>query len=451
MTFLQCRAFLEKLQRFGIKLGLENIRAVLASFDDPHHNFPSVLVAGTNGKGSVCAMLAQTLIEHDLKVGLYTSPHLIKVEERIRIGGKLISQDDFCRLLSFIREKIEGLLRNGKLEGHPTFFEVLTVLALLYFSEKKIDMAVLEVGMGGRFDATNVVSPLVSVLTCVSKDHQEYLGTKIGQIAFEKAGIIKPGVPVVCGIEGGEAYRVIRKRASQLGSPFLGVFEAPGSLGTKKLQDHYRFSYRIEEETYQFSPRLRGVHQGRNAAVAIAAASILSKCWRTLDKKKIVRGIERADWEGRLEVVGRKPDVILDGAHNEGGAKTLKAYIEDFIKPPLILIFGMMKDKNIKRVADILFPAAKRVILTSIPYSRAASPAEIWLKARKFGRIIVLEHSLKKAIESARAEAGSRGAVIISGSLFLVGEAKKIFSKMDPEYVELKPESKRFRRSQICR
>jgi dihydrofolate synthase/folylpolyglutamate synthase len=429
MTSLQCRTYLERLQRFGIKLGLENIRTVLASFGDPHYKFPSILVAGTNGKGSVCAMMARILVEHKLRVGLYTSPHLVKVEERIRIGEKLIPQKEFCSLLSLIRGKIEDLLGKGSLECHPTYFEVLTILALLYFAEQKVNMAVLEVGMGGRFDATNVVTPLVSVITTVSKDHQEYLGTKIGQIAFEKAGIIKPGVPVVCGIERGEAYRVIRKRARELGAPFLGVFDEPGCFEAKKLKDRYRFSYRIGGKTYRFSPRLRGAHQGRNAAVAIAAASVLSKCWRTLEKRKIMLGIENADWEGRLEVVCRKPDVILDGAHNEGGARTLKAYIRDFVSPPVVLVFGMMKDKNIERVADLLFPAARRVILTSIPYSRAASPAEIWLKARKFRRKIVLEHSLKKALDMARAEAGLQGTVIISGSLFLVGESKKALSE----------------------
>lgn len=429
MTSLQCRTYLERLQRFGIKLGLENIRTVLASFGDPHYKFPSILVAGTNGKGSVCAMMARILVEHKLRVGLYTSPHLVKVEERIRIGEKLIPQKEFCSLLSLIRGKIEGLLGKGSLECHPTYFEVLTILALLYFAEQKVNMAVLEVGMGGRFDATNVVTPLISVITTVSKDHQEYLGTKIGQIAFEKAGIIKPGVPVVCGIERGEAYRVIRKRARELGAPFLGVFDEPGCFEAKKLKDRYRFSYRIGGKTYRFSPRLRGAHQGRNAAVAIAAASVLSKCWRTLEKRKIMLGIENADWEGRLEVVCRKPDVILDGAHNEGGARTLKAYIRDFVSPPVVLVFGMMKDKNIERVADLLFPAARRVILTSIPYSRAASPAEIWLKARKFRRKIVLEHSLKKALDMAHAEAGLQGTVIISGSLFLVGESKKALSE----------------------
>ncbi len=430
MTFRQCLAYLEKLQRFGTKLGLENIRSLLASFENPQDRLPSVLVAGTNGKGSVCAMLAQILAAHGLRPGLYTSPHLVRVEERIRIGERLISQTEFCRLVSLIRRRIEDLLGKDILDSHPTYFEALTVLALLHFSEKKADLAVLEVGMGGRFDATNAVNPLVSVITSVSKDHQEYLGTKIGQIAFEKAGIIKPGIPVVCGIEGGEAYRVIRRRARELGAPFLGVFDEPGCFQARKQAGRYRFSYRLNRMSYRFSPHLRGAHQGQNGAVAIAAASVLSAAWRRLDPDKTVFGIENAKWEGRLEVVARDPSVILDGAHNEGGVKTLAAYIRDFISPPPILVFGMMKDKNIRRVADILFPYAKKVILTSIPYPRAASPAEIWLKAGTFRRKIVLEHSLKKAIEMARAEAGRRGTVIISGSLFLIGEAKKKFSNL---------------------
>lgn len=427
MTPCQCRVYLENLQRFGIKLGLENIRTVLASFGDPQRAFPSILVAGTNGKGSVCAMLARILAEHKLRVGLYTSPHLVRVEERIRIGARRISQKEFGRLLSLIKEKIEGLLRKGVLESHPTFFEVLTILALLYFAEKKVDMAVLEVGMGGRFDATNVVIPLVSVITTVSKDHQEYLGTKIGQIAFEKAGIIKWGIPVICGIERGEAYRVIRMRARELGAAFLGVFDEPGCFEANKLKDRYRFSYRISGKIYRFSPHLRGAHQGRNAAVAIAAASVLSCLWRRLDKEKLIQGIERADWEGRLEVVLRNPTVILDGAHNEAGARTLKAYIRDFVRPPVVLVFGMMKDKNIKRVGNLLFPVAGKVILTSIPYSRAASPAEIWLKTRKYGSKIVLEPNLDKAIDIARRLAGGKGTIIVTGSLFLVGEFKKTF------------------------
>jgi dihydrofolate synthase/folylpolyglutamate synthase len=427
MTHRQCRVYLENLQRFGIKLGLENVRAVLASFGDPQRTFPSILVAGTNGKGSVCAMLARILVEHKLKVGLYTSPHLVRVEERIRIGERLISQKEFCRLLSLIRRNIEGLLQRRVLDSHPTFFEVLTILALLYFAEQKVDIAVLEVGMGGRFDATNIVTPLVSVITTVSKDHQEYLGTKIGQIAFEKAGIIKPGIPVICGIEGGVTYRVIRKQARELGAPFLGISDEPGGFQARKLRDRYGFTYKLGTESYRFSPRLRGAHQGRNAVVAIAAASVLSRLWRRLDKEKIIQGIERADWKGRLEVVLRNPTVILDGAHNEAGARTLEAYIRDFVRPPVILVFGMMKDKNIRRVADLLFPSARRVILTSIPYSRAASPAEIWLKARKYGRKIILERNLGKAIDIGRRLAGGKGTIIVTGSLFLVGEFKKAF------------------------
>jgi len=429
MTPSQCRAYLDELQRFGIKLGLENVRKLLVSFGNPHRTFPSVLVAGTNGKGSVCAMLARILAENKLRAGLYTSPHLVRIEERIVVGGRKISPGEFGRLLGLIKSKTKGLLARGILESHPTFFEVLTVLALLYFAEKRVDIAVLEVGMGGRFDATNIVIPLVSIITTVSKDHQQYLGSKLADIAFEKAGIIKPGIPVVCGVEKGEALSVIKKRARELGAPFLGVFDEPGQLRSKKPKDRHIFRYRLGPEIYRFSPQLRGIHQGRNAAVAIAAAAVLSRSWKKLDKTMIIRGVERAQWPGRLEIVSRSPRVILDGAHNEAGAKTLLAYIQEAVRPPVVLVFGMMRDKDIERMADVLFPLAAEVILTSIPNVRAASPVEIWQRMRKFRSKISLEPSLDRALEIGRRKAGRRGSVIITGSLFLVGEAKRAISK----------------------
>ena len=195
LTRAGCRAYLRDLQTFGIKLGLDSMRTVLDSFGNPHHAVPAVHVAGTNGKGSVCAMLAEILGGRGFKVGLYTSPHLVRVEERIRVGGRMIPERDFCRLAGTVKRRIERLLASGELEAHPTFFEVLTLIAFLYFRERGVDIAVLEVGMGGRFDATNVVTPLVSVLTSISRDHQEHLGRTVAEIAFEKAGIVKPGVP----------------------------------------------------------------------------------------------------------------------------------------------------------------------------------------------------------------------------------------------------------------
>jgi len=425
-----CRSFLEDLQRFGIKLGLENIAAVLSSFDHPERSFPSVLVAGTNGKGSVCAMLAEILTRSGLRVGLYTSPHLVRVEERIRVAGRLISEGDFCRLAGSVKRRTDRLLAERKLRACPTYFEVVTALAFLHFRERDVDIAVLEVGLGGRFDATNVVTPLVSVITNISRDHQAHLGRTIGEIAFEKAGIIKPGVPVICGPSSGCARRIIRRRAREERSPCLDVFGGGCALSSSKRGGRTVFRYRLDGKTFVYSPELRGEHQGRNAAVAIAAASTLSRIWRPLPKRTIIEGIEHARWEGRLEVVSRKPLILLDGAHNEAGASSLQKYVRGFLAEPPVVIFGIMKDKSIRRVAGLLFPYAAKVILTSIPLERAAEPAEVLALVPAFKSKIILEPSLKKAFAIAFSEAGRRGTILITGSLFLVGEAKKLLPRL---------------------
>lgn len=425
MNYEQCLRYLERIQNLGIKFGLDNVSAVLSSFDNPHQKYASVLVAGTNGKGSVCAMLTQILILHNFRVGLFTSPHLVRVEERIQIGNRLIPTRSFCRWLTILRKRIEQLITSKKLLSPPTYFELLTCLAFLYFEEQKVDMAVLEVGMGGRFDATNVVEPSVSVITTISGEHKKFLGETLSQIAFEKAGIVKRGIPVVCGVEESKASETIKKRAEELQAPFYAVFAGKRSLVTQKTEKGYSFVYRKGKENYSFTPSLQGKHQGKNAAVAIAASEQLSEAWKRLEKKKIVSGIEKTRWEGRLEVVSRNPLVILDGAHNEEGVRALKKYFEDFPSSPLILVFAIMRDKEIAKIADILFPLAKKIILTRFPYFRAALPEEIKKQAQSFQDRIVLEPDVNKAIDKALRSAGSQSCVLAAGSLYLVGEFKK--------------------------
>jgi len=425
MNRAACRAYLRDLERFGIKLGLENITKVLASFGDPHLSFPSIHVAGTNGKGSVCAMLTEILALHGFKVGLYTSPHLVRIEERIRVGRAKIPARDFCRLTGKVKLRIGRLLARGALEVHPTFFEVLTLVALLYFREKKVDIVVLEVGMGGRFDATNIVTPLVSVITSVSKDHQEHLGATISRIAFEKAGIVKPCVPVVCGAGAPAASRVIKDIALEDESPFFDVFDRENALVVERKGGRFAFRYSFFGEAFYLRPGLLGEHQGRNAAVAAAAATVLGWVWRPLDKRTIVEGIAKARWEGRLETAAKRPLVLLDGAHNEGGAAALAAYLKEHCSTPPVHVFAMMKDKAIRRVVSLLFPLAKKVVLTSIPYSRAAAPADILRLARPFKDKVTVEPSLRAAVALAKSAAGPRGLVVVTGSLFLVGAFKK--------------------------
>jgi len=428
MTFAQCRAYLEKLQVLGVKLGLDNVRVLLAALENPERAYPSVLVAGTNGKGSVCAMLDAVLGRHGLRSGLYTSPHLTDVRERIRLGGRMISRPDFCRALASVREASERLLGSGKMSAPPTHFEALTCAALLHFRERRADIALLEVGLGGRFDAVNAVTPVLSVITSIGLDHERYLGKTLARIAFEKAGIIKSGVPVVCGASPGTARTVIRRTARERGADFVGVFDRPRSLRAHKKKSRFEFVYDAGDKTYRFRPRLAGRHQGANGAVALMAARTLGRTWRLLEERRILEGIAAAEWPGRLEIVRRSPPVILDGAHNPDGAAALRDYVRDFIRRPLVLVFAAMRDKDIAGISRILFPLARRIVLTKFPFHRAAEPEDILRLARRRDSRIILENDPGLALRLALREARRlRGAVLVTGSLFLVGEIKRRF------------------------
>jgi len=427
MNFQQCLRYLEEVQKLGVKFGLDNVRTVLESLHFPHSQYPSILVAGTNGKGSVCAVITRILSLHGFRVGLFTSPHLVSVRERIRIGNTPISKKAFSHRLTFLKEKIEALIESKKLLHNPTYFEILSCLAFLSFKRDKVDIAVLEVGMGGRFDATNVISPILSVICTISPEHQKALGETSGQIAFEKSGIMRPDVPVVCGTEDPEALAVLQKRAEELEAPFTQVFDKKDGFQAYRRKRQRRFLLRTSEEEYSFFPGLLGAHQGKNAAIAIVAAEHLSRIWKNLKKKQILHGVKTVRWEGRLEVFSENPLVLLDGAHNEEGAQALKTYIQDSVSIPVILVFALMRDKKVEKIADVLFPLAERVILTRFPYFRAASPEEIHKRTRKYQDKVVLESDVFKAVQRAVQEAKEQKTVVIAGSLFLVGEVKKLF------------------------
>lgn len=428
MNYQECLEYLDKIQNLGIKFGLDNVREVLSAFNNPQLKYPSVLVAGSNGKGSVCAMLSRILTLHGFQTGLFTSPHLVEVEERIRIGETLIPRNSFCLLLTRLRKKISRLINEKKLLNPPTYFEHLCCLAFLYFERQKVDMALLEVGMGGRFDATNIVHPIASVITTISAEHQKFLGESLGQIASEKAGIIKSQVPVICGARDKEALQAIKKKAEELEAPFQNVFAHKGFFSKRKTDKGYIFRFKLNGETYLYEPSLAGEHQGKNAAIAIATAATLSQKWKPLEKDKILEGIRTARWEGRLEAISHRPLVLLDGAHNEEGVTALRKYIEDFLIPPIILVFAAMRDKKIEKIADILFPSADKVILTRFPYFRAANPEELREKAYRHKHRIILEPEVRRAYTLALKMAGSGGTILIAGSLFLVGEIKRIIN-----------------------
>ncbi|MCX6569553.1 MAG: bifunctional folylpolyglutamate synthase/dihydrofolate synthase [Candidatus Aminicenantes bacterium] len=426
MTSSECRDYLGHLQHFGIKLGLENIAALCAALGDPQNRFPSIHVAGTNGKGSVSAMLAGIMKEHGFRTGLYTSPHLARVEERIRVDGASIPPPRFRSLLERLKATIDGLMADGRLDYHPTYFEVMTALAFLRFAERKVDIAVLEVGMGGRFDATNVVRPLVSVITTIALDHETHLGSSLKSIAFEKAGIIKPGVPVVCGVRCGDALREIRRVARERGAHVVEAFGPGRTLDVRPVRGGFRFVYPGERGLYAFSPALAGRHQGANAAVAIAAAEVVSRIWKPLDKAKIIKAIRETRWEGRLETVRPRPLVLLDGAHNVEGAEALAAHIRETIRRPVVLVFAAMRDKDIRSMTRLLFPLCAAVVLTRVPYKRSATPEELAAAAPAFPGRVLLEPDTRRAVHLALAESRGRIPVVIAGSLFLIGEVKRL-------------------------
>jgi len=427
MNFQQCLNYLEEVQKLGVKFGLDNVRIVLEALHSPHLCYPTILVAGTNGKGSVCAVITRILSLHEFRVGLFTSPHLVSVRERIRIGETLITKKAFSHRLTFLKYKIEALIDEKILHHHPTYFELLTCLAFLSFEREKVDIAVLEVGMGGRFDATNIVMPLLSVICTISLEHQKTLGETSGQIAFEKSGIMRSGVPVVCGAEDPESLSVLKKRAEELGAPFTQVFEKKGSFQVFRTGKNNRFLLRTSGGDTSFSPSLLGIHQGKNASIAIVAAEHLSRIWKKLEKNLIIRGVETARWEGRLELFSENPLVLLDGAHNEEGAQALRTYIQDSVSTSVILVFALMRDKKVEKIANVLFPLSERVILTQFPYFRAASPEEIQERTRMYQDKVVLESSVFRAVTRAVREAKEQKTVVIAGSLFLVGEVKKLF------------------------
>jgi dihydrofolate synthase/folylpolyglutamate synthase len=353
--------------------------------------------------------------------------------ERIRVNGWMIPEDTFCRLLLDLKKREKKLKKTGQVTGALTFFEILTLCAFEYFSQEKVDLAMVEVGLGGRFDATNVITPELSVITSVSYDHQQYLGYTLTKIASEKAGIIKKGIPCLAGVRNNTVLKVIEKKCRERRAPLIRAFSQGRKLTYRSTPDGYQFTYKTPSATYHFKPSLPGLHQGENAAIAIAASETLREQGYQLKKDKIVEAIETVNWPGRLEIISRVPLIILDGGHNEDGARAVSDYVREKIGQPLILVFAIMKDKDIEKVAAKLFPLASRIILTRPPLDRAARPEDIAQRLKKFSPLFFLEDDVPSALRLALTLSSGKVPVLVAGSLFLVGEAKKFFAGLNSE------------------
>ena len=429
MNYQECLSYLRDLghELRGVHFSLEAITAILARLGDPHRQYPTVIVAGTNGKGSTSAILASILGAAGYRTGLYTSPHLIRVNERILVGGAEISDADFAAAFSEVRQAVDGLLAAGALASRPSFFEFLTAAAFLHFARARVDFAVLEVGMGGRLDATNVTEPRLAVITNVDLDHQEYLGNTRAAIAREKAGVIQPGRPVVAGRTEAEAIEVIRERCAELGSPLIETSSRGLIQNLRSRQGRYEFDFVLDGDFFPalVSPLL-GRFQVENAATAITAVCELRRQGFAISPAAVREGVRRASWPGRLEVAAEHPLVLLDGAHNPAGAREVAAFVREHLATrTLRLVYASMRDKAIGEISGILFPLAAEIYLTQPNQSRAATPEEMLAAARVDSGRAYSEIDPVKALQRAVDASSAEDVVLAAGSLFLVGEIKR--------------------------
>ncbi|MEW6173456.1 MAG: folylpolyglutamate synthase/dihydrofolate synthase family protein [Bacillota bacterium] len=431
MNYEEAVDYIQNAAAVGIKPGLERIRALAARLGNPHKRLKCVHVGGTNGKGSVCAMLTAVLAECGYRVGTFTSPHLHSYTERFRINGRELPPERFGALVARVRPELEALRADGVV---PTEFEIHAALAFLYFAGEAVDVAVVEVGLGGRYDATNIIMPETAVITNVTVDHTDYLGESILQIAGEKAGIIKPGVPVVTAA-GGEALGVIERACGEqnarlliLGRDFYPVGRVNGMSG----QELDVCGWWGADEGLRI--KLLGRHQLENAACAVAAARLLEEQGCRVGTASIRKGLAAAVWPGRLEVVRDNPLVILDGAHNAAGAAALKnAMKEYFAGRRLVLVMGMFADKERSEAAAKLCPLAAAVVVTRPPGTRAGNWRELAALARQHSPAVCEVKDIHAAVAQGLALAGPEDVVVVTGSLYLIAEAREVFMNQGVE------------------
>ena len=415
-SYTNCLKAMYGLRRFGIKFGLFTIASILKRLDNPQDGFSCIHVAGTNGKGSIASALSSILQLAGYKVGLYTSPHLVKFNERIRINNLPISDKNVVKSYKAVNKVIQSDLK-------ATFFELTTAMAFYEFNRQRVDWAVIETGMGGRLDATNIIKPVISIISNISVEHQRYLGSTIGQIASEKGGIIKKSVPVITGVKQKKAISVLKKMAAKQSAHF---YRLGNEFRVRRNKDK-RFSYfGINTVWRNMRTGLLGNHQIDNAAIVLAACEILSQNKTNLSFQSIKQGLAQNRWPGRLEIVSSSPLILLDGAHNLIAARRLGKFLSDNLTDRNItLIAGILDDKPYAAMLAALLPLCNKAILTRPKIDRALSPEKLFPAAKKIIQDIQIIPDVGKAIKYAIETASVNDAICIAGSLYLVGEAKE--------------------------
>ncbi len=414
-------------QAAAAKFDLENITVLSDRLGRPDRAYPSAHIAGTNGKGSTAAFLESILRQAGFRTGLNTSPHLEKINERIRVNGTEITDADFAETLTRIQSVIEELLATGKLRAHPTYFECVTAMAFQYFAESRVDFGVFEVGLGGRLDATNTLTPVISLISPIDFDHENFLGHSLREIAEEKAGILKKGVPVVVAQQRPEALEVISHRAKEVSCP---IVEAS-------------LAYRVDHElllngcvraqiteiatgwTATLAPQLPGRFQLQNAITAVAAARTLAARGYRIPQEAIEQGVASAVWPGRLEKLQSRPDIYVDGAHNPGAARELAGFWEEnFAGRKIFLLYGALRDKAVDEIAGLLFPHAAEVVFTEPRTSRAISASQLSEIAAHLAAHSSVIPDAEQALDYLVSKARPEDAVFVTGSLYLVGQLR---------------------------
>lgn len=417
-----------------IKLGLRNTELLLSSLDNPERAFPSVQIAGTNGKGSTAAMLDSICRAAEIRTGLYTSPHLVSITERISFSGTPITTETFASCATRVRDVSEQLLHDKQIETLPTFFEQVTAIALLAFRDAKIELAILETGLGGRLDSTTAANAAIVGITPIAMDHEQYLGHTLEQIAAEKAAIIRPGVEAVIGRQPPAAMRVLQQRCAETG--VVPVLENGAQIIEETTTDG-RFRVTLETDTRRYEGvwlGLRGRHQIENAAMAIRLAELLRTQGFAIPDSAITSGISNAQHPGRLEMIPHDPPFLLDGAHNPAGAVALREYLDEFAPRPLTLVFGAMRDKQLDQIGEILFPVADSLILTTVDNPRSATIEMLDEIAARYAKgAVVHAASSFDALRVATERAPAKGLICIAGSLYLIGEMRPMILSLSQE------------------
>jgi len=431
MDYEQALAYLYRLHRTGMKLRLSHTRELLRRMGDPHRRFKSVLVGGTNGKGSVCAMVYSVLREAGVRAGLYTSPHLMEFTERITVGGGDIPRRVFARLLEEAVPLIDDMRADPKL-GEPTFFEVVTALAFKYFAEQEIDFAVVEVGLGGGLDASNVLAPEVSVITNVQWDHTEILGNSLAKIARKKAGIIKERTPVVTSECKEEALAVIEEACRRKKAPLYIVGKNVTYVARSATTNGQKLDVTGIRDHRNLAIPLLGSHQLANAATAVTALDLLNERGIRISPEHIKRGLSSASWPGRFEILNTTPTIILDCAHNPPGAETLEDTLTAFYgNKKHVFVLGVSDYKDVDGILGILAPKMKAAVTAKSQHPKAASPAVLCEKLTRLGIPCTPASSVAEAASTARALASKDDVIVFAGSIFFVGDARKILTTQE--------------------